>query len=40
MLARTYEMAGIRHHPADDRRGGWQLFARLLLWATRNNGAN
>jgi hypothetical protein len=32
------ERAGVaRRRPLEESRGGWALFGRLLIWATRNN---
>jgi hypothetical protein len=34
--ARKNESAPIIRHISSSQRGGWPLFCRLLLWATRN----
>ena len=31
--------APILRHSSGSERGGWPLFCRLLLWATRNSGS-
>jgi hypothetical protein len=36
--ARKAERAPIIRHISGSQRGGWPLFCRLLLWATRNAG--
>ena len=33
---RKIEHAPIMRHSSGSERGGWPLFCRLLLWATRN----
>jgi hypothetical protein len=33
---RKIETAPIIRHISSSQRGGWPLFCRLLLWATRN----
>ncbi|MBV9883544.1 MAG: hypothetical protein JO276_11090 [Sphingomonadaceae bacterium] len=35
---RRRETAPVLCHISSSRRGGWPLFCRLLLWATRNAG--
>jgi len=35
---RKAERAPIIRHISGSQRGGWPLFCRLLLWATRNAG--
>jgi hypothetical protein len=37
-LPRKGERAPIIRHISGSQRGGWPLFCRLLLWATRNAG--
>jgi len=37
-LSRKGERAPIICHISGSQRGGWPLFCRLLLWATRNAG--
>jgi hypothetical protein len=34
--SRKNESAPIIRHISSSQRGGWPLFCRLLLWATRN----